>query len=115
ALARAETHRVAVVVGNNAGDGKLAPLRFAEADASKVARALVEVGQVASDDVFVLQGRGLSDLQSAFAHAKSRVAELHQRPDARVVLLFYYSGHSDGEALELGPERLSFRELKDTL
>ncbi|HUS27532.1 MAG TPA: hypothetical protein VMZ53_03455 [Kofleriaceae bacterium] len=46
ASAHAETKRVAVVVGNNAGNGELAPLRFAEIDAGKVSRVLIELGGV---------------------------------------------------------------------
>ncbi|MBS2027672.1 MAG: caspase family protein [Deltaproteobacteria bacterium] len=113
--ALAETKRVAVVMGNNAGDGSLAPLRYAEADASKFARALLEVGQVSEDDLFVLQGRRLADTEGAIAKATARIAVLHQRPENRVMLIFYYSGHSDGEAIELGGERLSFVDLKREL
>ena len=39
--ALAETRRVAIVVGNNAG-GEAAPLRYAENDAGKFARVMVE-------------------------------------------------------------------------
>jgi hypothetical protein len=44
--AAAETRRLAVVVGNNAGTGELPPLRFAEADAGKVAGGAHRAGQV---------------------------------------------------------------------
>ena len=111
----AETKRVAVVMGNNAGDGSLAPLRYAEADASKFARALLEVGQVNEDDLFVLQGQRLAAVQDAISKATARIAVLHQKPENRVMLIFYYSGHSDGEAIELGGERLSFVDLKREL
>jgi hypothetical protein len=113
--AGAETHRLAVVVGNNAGNGERAPLRFAESDAGKMARVLVELGGVAEDDVFLLQGRGLEMVKQALSVAAQRVAQWHRRPSNRVVLLFYFSGHSDGTALELGPERLPFDELKKWL
>src|SRR5439155_11671498 len=36
-------------------------------------------------------------------------------PASKVVLIFYYSGHSDGRALELGNERLQFGELRARL
>lgn len=113
--ARAETHRVAVVVGNNAGDSTLTPLRYAEDDASKVARALLEVGQVQEQDLFVLRGQPLAALEAAIGKAQARIAELHARPDARTVLIFYFSGHSDGESIELGPEKLSFVDLRRQL
>ncbi len=113
--ADAETRRFALLVGNNAGTGELPPLRFAEADAGKVARVLVEVGNVEEDDVFLLQGRSLAEIERAIALAGDRIAEVQRRPDARALLLFYFSGHSDGEALELGPEKLAFGRLKSLL
>ena len=115
APARAETRRVAVVVGNNAGTGEMPPLRFAEADAGKVARVLVELGQVGPEDLFLLQGRSLTELEKVLSLLSARVAEIHRAPDARAVLIFFFSGHSDGEALELGQDRLPFAQLKGLL
>ena len=34
------------------------------------------------------------------------------QPDDRTVLVFYYSGHSDGEGLNLGKERVAYAELR---
>ena len=113
--AHAGTRRVAVVVGNNAGDASLSPLRYAERDAEKVARALLEVGQVTDDDLFVVEGHGRAEVNAAIGRAAARIAKLHRRADNRVVLIFYFSGHSDGEAMELGGDRLSFVDLKREL
>jgi len=113
--ASAETHRVAVIVGSNAGSGEFPALRWAEADAGKMARLLTEVGQVRPGDLFLLQGRSLEEVDQALRLAEARVAELHRLPDARVVLIFFFSGHSDGEALELGRQRLPFAQLKRLL
>jgi hypothetical protein len=115
APARAETYRVAVVVGNNVGSGVRPPLRFAETDAGKLGRVLVELGGVASEDLLLLQGRGGAELRRAFAQVEQRVRRWHAQPSARVVLTFYFSGHSDGDALELGAERLRYRELRALL
>ncbi len=112
ATARADTRRVAVVVGNNAGNGDQAPLRYAEVDASKIGRVLVELGGVAPADLFLLQGQDVAMLEVALRRAKDRVAEYQRGGLDRVVLLFYYSGHSDGVALELGRDRYSFAALR---
>ncbi|MHB8419466.1 MAG: caspase family protein [Myxococcales bacterium] len=112
--ARAATHRVAVVVGNNAGAAER-PLRYAEADAGRVARVLAEVGQVGEDDLFLLQGQPLRSLIHALDLARERVAHWHENPADRVLLLFYFSGHSDGEALELRGDRLTFSQLRQLL
>ncbi len=104
--ASAETRRIAIVVGNNAGAGNLPPLRYAESDAGKMARVLVELGDVSPDDLMLLQGRPMAELERAIADARERVASLERSPDVRTVLLFYFSGHSDGESIELGREKL---------
>ncbi len=93
--ASAETHRVALVVGNNAGLGEQPPLHFAETDAGKMARVLVELGGVVPADLLLLQGRSLAELKEAFGLARARVAGYRVNPDDRVVLLFYFSGHSE--------------------
>lgn len=114
-VAAAETRRVAILVGNNAGSAELPPLRFAENDAGKMARVLVELGEVGTDDVMLLQGRRVGDLERAIFEAKERVALFKKSPDVRAVLIFYFSGHSDGEAIELGAERLPYGRLKALL
>ncbi|MDB4955332.1 MAG: ICE-like protease [Myxococcales bacterium] len=113
--AAAETRRVAVVVGNNAGGADETPLHFAETDAGKLARVLAELGGIEPENLYLLQGKGLAALTETFTVAKRRVAELQRDPANRVILVFYFSGHSDGEALELGRDRLSFSDLRHWL
>ena len=110
--ARADTRRIAIVVGNNAGVGSLPPLRYAEADAGKFAETLAQIGDVGAPDLFLLQGRDLAALQGVLTIAGGRVDTLHRVPDNQVVVIFYFSGHSDGSSLEIGRERLSFSDLR---
>lgn len=113
--ARADTRRLALVVGDNAGNVGLKPLRYAESDAAKFARVLTELGGVQHDDLLLLEGPGATEVDRAFELLTAHVAELHREPDTRVVLIFYFSGHSDGTALELGHDRLEFAHLKQLL
>lgn len=113
--ASAESKRLAIVVGNNAGNGSMPPLRYAESDAGKMARVLTELGDVGGDDVLLLQGRKVADLERAILDAKERVAMFKKSPETRTVLIFYFSGHSDGEAIEMGPEKLPYGRLKSLL
>lgn len=112
---RAETRRIAIVVGNNAGAGDMQPLRYAESDAGKMARVLVELGEVNPDDVMLLQGRRPFDLERAVTEAKDRVSFFKRAPDVRTVLLFFFSGHSDGESIEMSGEKLAYVRLKTLL
>jgi len=112
--AEATTRRLAVVVGNDTGVGQR-PLRFAETDAGKMARTLIEVGDVAPADVRLLQGRSRADVDAALQWVTAQVARAHARAEARVLVIFYFSGHSDGAALELGGDRLSYASLRAAL
>jgi hypothetical protein len=113
--ARAETRRVAVVVGNNAGSGVRPALRFAESDAAKLAGVLEELGGFAPADVLLLQGGSLAGVGDALATVRRKLAAARQAGPGKTVLLFYFSGHSDGEALELGSDRFAFSELRRVL
>ena len=111
-VGHAETKRVAVVVGNNAGNAGQTKLHYAESDAAKMGRVLTELGGVAQSDLFLLQGKNIAALTETFALAKRRIAAFRKDPTTRIVLMFYFSGHSDGIALELGRDRLTFAELR---
>ncbi len=111
--ARAGTYRVAVIVGNNEGASDRPALRYAEADAQKMAGTLGELGGIAAPDLHLLTGRSLGDVRRELTVAAQRVAAWRlAEPSAHVVMVFFFSGHSDGEALELGSDRLGFAELR---
>jgi Caspase domain len=111
-LGQAGTRRVAVVVGHNTGADTQVPLRFAEEDAGKLADVLVDLGDVAPADLFLVQGKGTSVVREVLGKASAAVARARATPDDRVILLFFYSGHSDGQSIELGRERLAYRDLR---
>ncbi len=111
----AETRRLAIVVGNNAGGPSERPLRYAEEDATKVADVLSQLGDVPPDGLFLLRGQGRSELADVVRRVTQRVTDYRRNPPDRSVLLFYFSGHSDGEALELGGDRVPFAELRGWL
>ncbi|MFZ5443895.1 MAG: caspase family protein [Myxococcota bacterium] len=113
--AHAETLRFALVVGNNAGSGSLPPLRYAESDAGKFARVLLELGDVAPERLQLLQGRPMKDLEQALQRVREQADAVRRTPENRAVVLFYFSGHSDGEGIELGNEVLPYTRLKSLL
>src|SRR5262249_3420247 len=55
--AHAETHRLAIVLGNNVGNGDSPALHYSELDATKLSQALVELGGVEPQDLYLLHGR----------------------------------------------------------
>jgi hypothetical protein len=110
--AHAETRRIAILVGNNQGAENQPTLRFAETDASKMAHLLLELGNVDEQDVLLLQGQSPANLADALRSAGRRARKWHSEPDVRVLLLFYFSGHSDGRALDLGPQQVTYEQLR---
>jgi len=103
--------KLAVVYGHNGGTGPRAPLRYAEADAQRVAQTLVEVGGVRPEDLTLITGKPPSALFAALEAVKARVAASKQ-----TVLYVYLSAHADGrEGLLPGGERLPWAKLKEAV
>jgi hypothetical protein len=115
ALARAETRRFAVVVASNVGGGAQPPLHFAEADADKLAAVLAELGSFKRADLLVLKAASVDKVQAALLQTAAQVASWREHPGHSAVVLFYFSGHSDGQALELGAGRLAFSDVRRLL
>jgi len=114
-LARAETRRLAIVVGSNQGDASHAALRFAEQDAQKLSAVLGELGGLDASDLVLLRAPRLGEVRAALDAAAGHIASWHAGHHGQVILLFYYSGHSDGQVLELGREAMPFAELRRRL
>ncbi len=109
--AAARTHRHALVLGNNEGGPEAEWLYFAEEDADKLARVLVELGGFPADQVTVLHGTGRTALLRELRQLAERVATVAREPGDDVLVLFYYSGHGTPEGLELGRTTVSHEEL----
>jgi len=108
----AETRRIAVIIGSNHGETTHAPLRFAEQDATKLAAVLTELGGLTSSDMLLLRGPTVVEVRAALDEATRRIALWHKDNRGQVVLIFYFSGHSDGSVLELAGQGLPFAELR---
>jgi hypothetical protein len=110
--AEARIRRAALLIGHNLGDGSRPDLRFAEQDARKLAEALQEVGGVAREDMRIETGSSLVAVRAALDQLESRLRRWRrEEPRDRQLLLVFFSGHSDGHALELRRERLQFADL----
>lgn len=106
-LARAE--RFAVVIGNNVGRAEDRPLEFAERDAARLADALTSVGRVRPDQLVLVQGGTALAARQALIATNERIRAASAPADMLVV---YYSGHSDAEALHLGDSSLPLAEVE---
>ena len=109
--ARTASRRVAIVVGANEAAPGRQPLRYSHADAQMLADTLVQVGHFAKTDVHVLIEPRPGEVLTALDRASRELAAIG--PDT--MLLFYYSGHSDGQHVFPHGEKLPLVDLRDRL
>ncbi len=102
--------RWAVVVGHNEGQRGEVELRYAETDAAKMEKALVDLGQYENDDVYLLTGVSAADVRGALDAMLGR-----SRQQQAESVMFYFSGHGDGASLHLGESELTMEEVRDFL
>lgn len=95
-----------VVIGNDFGDPTEVGLRFAQRDAQQVAEVLRRLGDVPSAQITTL-------LDADAATVERTLEALSSTLSGAPVLVVYYSGHADADALHLGGTRLRFDRLRD--
>ena len=108
ALAAAQVERFAVVVGNDLGQPPDVALSYAETDAARVSTVLLEVGGVRPENLVVLRGQDAATVRRTLIAVNERV----RLARGQTVLIVYYSGHADAEALHLGGSPLELGELE---
>jgi hypothetical protein len=101
--------RYALVIGNDTGDRDEQRLRYAEHDVDRFAATLVELGGFAPGDVVVLRGGDADAARAAMIALNDRIRTAGA-PES--MLIVYYSGHADAEALHLGATNLALAQLE---
>ncbi len=117
--ARAETPEpsvamYALVVGSNAGGPGQAALHYAEDDAHRVAATLIELGGYTAETVDLVVHPTPDALRDRLGKLGARVAA-DRAAGRQARVLFYYSGHARGAAIDLGPDELALGELRQRL
>jgi hypothetical protein len=106
--ARANALRMALLIGNDEGQASDKRLHYAQTDASRLAALLTRVGGFEPDATSVVLGRTASEVKQSLAAVAAR---LRSTPGEHLVIV-YYSGHADAQALHLGASSLPLAELK---
>jgi hypothetical protein len=101
--------RFALVVGNDTGDRDEPQLRYAEHDADRFAQTLVDLGGFDPANVVLLRG---GDAEGARAALISLNERIRLASDPESMLVVYYSGHADAEALHLGTTSFALPQLE---
>ena len=110
AHAQSAPHRYAVVVGANKASPGRRDLRYAHNDAQETADTLIRVAGYPYDNVTVLLD---PDPHQVLAALDSYLAR--EPAGAESLLVFYYSGHADAEALFPNGRPLPLRALRERL
>ncbi|HEX8113699.1 MAG TPA: caspase family protein [Kofleriaceae bacterium] len=108
AVARADVTRHALIVGHDRGHPDEQTLRYAEDDARRLAEVLVDLGGFAADHVTVLRGPAPDAVLDALIAINDRIRTRGEP----AVLVVFYSGHADAQALHLGAGELSLERLE---
>jgi hypothetical protein len=108
----AHVERFAVVIGNDRGASDEPRLLYAESDATRVHDVLLQLGDVSPLNSVLLRGRDASYVRNALLAVNERVRDAANRPGVQVVLIIYFSGHADANALHLDDSRLPLTELQ---
>jgi len=111
-MVSATVRRIAVVAGRNEGAPGRVDLRYAVRDAARVASLLVELGGFEPSHVLLAPDANRHALLRAIEEAATKVREADALGIDATLLVVYFSGHADGEGLELGDERMPFDELR---
>lgn len=106
--------RFALYVAANNGGKEREVLRYAESDAEKLKIAMQEIGGVSSENSIILKEPNQAEVESALQEFAKKVSSA-KKTARRTEFIFYYSGHSDENALLLGEESFGYSQLKSSI
>jgi hypothetical protein len=106
-----QTRKFGIILGNNLGHDASRELRYAEQDARKMYRVLLELGDFQPENLQLLLA---ADSEQAWKTLRETERRIHEA-SGRTLLLLYYSGHAEGDVLELGKSSVKFGELSSFL
>ena len=110
--AMADIKRYAVFVGNNRGDADEPELRYAVSDARKMFTTLMAIGDVPSQQAVLSVDRKADEVRRTLIETNHRIRQDVATSGEDTVLLVYYSGHGDENALHLGGSQFPLDELR---
>ena len=103
--------RYAIFVGSNVGGKDNQRLLYAGTDAIAFQKTMSEIGGIPASNAILLLDPSKSDLDDAM-QTISDMIRLNKERSKRSEFLFYYSGHSDENALLLGKASYEYSGLK---
>lgn len=108
-LAEAHAERLLIVIGSKHGLSGEWPLAYAQRDAARFARVMVELGHVAPEHVVELFDPSAQDILAELRAVAGRARS------ADVTLFVFYSGHGSDTALHVQGQALALSVLRQEL
>lgn len=106
--------RFVIAVGANSGGKERVHLRYAVSDAEAILQVFQELGGVTKEDTLFLKDPDTRTLFTEMGKFQAAVEKSREK-NSRVEYIFYYSGHSDDEHILLGEEKVSYKDLRETI
>lgn len=106
--------RYALYVASNEGGNDRATLRYAGTDAQRLSETMIEIGGIKKQNSMLLVDSTKAEIDGAFENMSSIIAS-NKAKAKRTEFIFYYSGHSDENALLLGNETYDYSSLKASI
>ena len=103
--------RYAIYVGSNVGGKNNQRLLYAGSDAISFQKTMAEIGGIPTSNGLLLLDPSKADLDEALQMVSEMISQNRQH-SKRSEFIFYYSGHSDENALLLGRTSYDYSELK---
>jgi len=112
--AHADPVWLALAIGQEEGGAGNARLRYAERDARRMYDAFTTLGDVLPSRAYLVVNASADAVRQALKEIQGRTREL-VAAGREPILVVYYSGHADGQALRLGATPLPHWELRALL
>lgn len=106
--------RYGLYIGCNDGGKSRERLLYAGSDASNFQKTMMEIGGVPKENSMLLLDPQKEDINKAFEDFSEKILE-HKGVAKRIEFIFYYSGHSDENALLLGKNTYDYSSLKSAI
>ena len=105
--------RYAIYIGSNVG-GNNRKLLYAGTDATSFQNTMAEIGGIRKSNSVLLLDPAKDDVDNAMEYI-STLIEKNRENARRSEFVFYYSGHSDENALLLGKNKYDYSSLKASI
>ncbi len=109
--ATAGTAKFAIVLGNNLGHAPVQKLDYAEQDARRIYSVLTELGGFSPKNATLLIGADAATVWKTIHQMEKRILAHKRETGNSTLLVFFYSGHAEGDVLELGRSSLRYDKL----